>query len=106
VGLPQLSFALCQAVDQTAASTPNDWYAFSLCDMRHATPADAAQVATDESIPPALLTRARSIAVEHKSLTEKLANGFDTRAAKKLGEYSPIVNALQQWDKANEVCNF
>lgn len=72
--------------------------------MRHATPADVAQAATDDSIPPALLTRARSIAVEHKSLTDKLASGFDTRAAKKLGEYSPIVNALQQWDKANEVC--
>jgi peptide chain release factor 1 len=36
-------------------------------------------------------------------LTEKLSNGFDTRAAKKLGEYSPIVNALGEWDKANEV---
>lgn len=36
-------------------------------------------------------------------LTEKLSNGFDTRAAKKLGEYSPIVNALGEWNKANEV---
>jgi peptide chain release factor 1 len=56
-----------------------------------------------ESIPPALLTRARAIVSEHKELTEKLSNGFDTRAAKKLGEYSPIVNALGEWDKANEV---
>jgi peptide chain release factor 1 len=40
---------------------------------------------------------------EHKQLTDKLSNGFDTRAAKKLGEYSPIVNALGEWDKANEV---
>ncbi|KAI4638780.1 hypothetical protein J4E93_009808 [Alternaria ventricosa] len=58
--------------------------------------------ATSESIPPALLTRARAIVSEHKELTEKLSNGFDTRAAKKLGEYSPIVNALGEWDKANE----
>ncbi|KAI4909870.1 uncharacterized protein J4E92_010486 [Alternaria infectoria] len=58
--------------------------------------------ATSESIPPALLTRARAIVSEHKQLTEKLSNGFDTRAAKKLGEYSPIVNALGEWDKANE----
>ncbi|KAI4617193.1 uncharacterized protein J4E87_008433 [Alternaria ethzedia] len=58
--------------------------------------------ATFESIPPALLTRARAIVSEHKQLTEKLSNGFDTRAAKKLGEYSPIVNALGEWDKANE----
>ncbi|KAA8626271.1 peptide chain release factor 1 [Pyrenophora tritici-repentis] len=59
--------------------------------------------ASPESIPPALLARARAITTEHKELTEKLANGFDTRAAKKLGEYSPIVNALGEWDKANEV---
>ncbi|KAI4658053.1 uncharacterized protein J4E79_007034 [Alternaria viburni] len=58
--------------------------------------------ATSESIPPALLTRARAIVSEHKELTEKLSNGFDTRAAKKLGEYSSIVNALGEWDKANE----
>jgi peptide chain release factor 1 len=36
-------------------------------------------------------------------LTEKLADGFDTRAAKKLGQYSVIVNALKEWDSAREV---
>jgi peptide chain release factor 1 len=56
-----------------------------------------------EVVPAALLTRARDVALEHKQLTDKLANGFDTRTAKKLGEYSPIVNALGDWDKANEV---
>ena len=64
---------------------------------------DVAQAATSEAIPPALLTRARTVASEHKELTKRLADGFDTRAAKKVGEYSPIVNALQEWDKANEV---
>jgi peptide chain release factor 1 len=63
------------------------------------------QAATSETVPPALLTRARAIALEHRQLTDRLANGFDTRAAKKLGEYSPIVNALGDWDKANEVSN-
>ncbi|KAF2830631.1 release factor [Ophiobolus disseminans] len=58
--------------------------------------------ATSGNVPKALLTRARDIAIEHKVLSEKLANGFDTRAAKKLGEYSPIVNALGKWDKASE----
>ncbi|KAJ8115763.1 hypothetical protein OPT61_g2653 [Boeremia exigua] len=58
--------------------------------------------AASESVPPALLTRARNIAIEHKALTEKLANGFDTKSAKKLGEYSSIVSALQTWDRANE----
>lgn len=60
-------------------------------------------VAASDSIPPALLARARNIAVEHKTLTEKLADGFDTKSAKKLGEYGPIVSALEKWDKANEV---
>lgn len=58
---------------------------------------------TTEAVPKALLARARDIAVEHGQLTEKLANGFDTRSAKKLGEYSPIINALGEWDKASEV---
>jgi peptide chain release factor 1 len=61
------------------------------------------QAATSEVVPPALLTRARAVALEHSQLTDKLAVGFDTRSAKKLGEYSPIVNALGDWDKANEV---
>jgi len=55
-----------------------------------------------ETVPPALLSRARNIASEHKSLTKKLADGFDTKSAKKLGEYSSIVSALEKWDKANE----
>ncbi|KAH7093262.1 hypothetical protein FB567DRAFT_557250 [Paraphoma chrysanthemicola] len=60
------------------------------------------QSSTAESIPPALLTRARNVALEHKQLSEKLSSGFDTRVAKQLGAYSPIVNALREWDKANE----
>jgi hypothetical protein len=65
--------------------------------------ADNVQAAASEEVPQALLTRARAVAAEHKQLTEKLADGFDTRSAKKLGEYSPIVNALGAWNKANEV---
>jgi peptide chain release factor 1 len=57
---------------------------------------------TAESLPPALFSRARSIANEYDELTKKLANGFDTRAARKLGELSPVVNALKKWEKANE----
>jgi peptide chain release factor 1 len=41
--------------------------------------------------------------LEHKQLTDKLANGFDARAAKKLGEHKAIVDALKTWDKAKEV---
>lgn len=65
--------------------------------------ANPAKAASSESIPPALLARAQAITSEHKQLTDKLSNGFDTRAAKKLGEYGPIVNALGEWNKANEV---
>ena len=73
----------------------------SLNILQHVT--NAPEAASPESIPPALLARAQAITSEHKSLTEKLSNGFDTRAAKKLGEYGPIVNALGEWNKANEV---
>lgn len=78
------------------------------CLVRLVRPALARQVrlqstATSlDTVPPALLTRARDVALEHKQLTEKLANGFDTRAAKRVGECSPIVNALAEWDKASE----
>ncbi|KAH6632972.1 hypothetical protein C7974DRAFT_310076 [Boeremia exigua] len=53
-------------------------------------------------VSPALLSRARNIALEHKTLTEKLANDFDTKSAKRLGECSSVVRALETWDKANE----
>lgn len=65
--------------------------------------AQSIQASNPESIPPALLARARSVAAEHEQLTEQLADGFDTKAAKKLGQYSAIVEALKTWDKANEV---
>ncbi|OCK78097.1 release factor [Lepidopterella palustris CBS 459.81] len=58
--------------------------------------------AIPDSISPALLSRARAIAAEHDQLSKKLANGFDARAAKKLGEFSAVVNALKEWEKANE----
>ncbi|KAK3210230.1 hypothetical protein GRF29_44g2017777 [Pseudopithomyces chartarum] len=78
------------------------------CIVRFARPASRRQVrlqstaTSPETIPPALLSRARDIALEHTKLTEKLANGFDTRAAKRIGECGPIVTALGEWDKANE----
>ncbi|KAF2110596.1 hypothetical protein BDV96DRAFT_500673 [Lophiotrema nucula] len=62
----------------------------------------ACKVSTSESISPALLARARSIAREHKGLADKLANGFDARSAKKLGEHGGVVSTLKEWEKANE----
>ncbi|OCL05052.1 release factor [Glonium stellatum] len=58
--------------------------------------------ANPESISPALLSRAHALAAEHSQLAQKLANGFDARAAKKLGEISAVANALKEWEKANE----
>ncbi|KAF2737017.1 release factor [Polyplosphaeria fusca] len=57
---------------------------------------------TPESVPSALLARARSIAAEHRQLNEKLANGFDARAAKQLGQYGPVITALNEWQSASE----
>ncbi|KAL1851784.1 Peptide chain release factor 1, mitochondrial [Paecilomyces lecythidis] len=50
----------------------------------------------------ALLNRARSIAAEHASLSTHLSETFDAKTAKRIGELTPIVNALAEWDKANE----
>ncbi|OJD19861.1 hypothetical protein AJ78_00221 [Emergomyces pasteurianus Ep9510] len=54
------------------------------------------------SISPILLSRARSIADEHASLTSKLAEAFDPKIAKRAGELATTVTALKEWDKANE----
>jgi peptide chain release factor 1 len=54
------------------------------------------------TVPQALVARARAMAVEHGGFSDRLAHGFDARAAKKLGEYGPVVGALRTWDKANE----
>jgi peptide chain release factor 1 len=50
-----------------------------------------------------LLERARSITKEHSELSKKLDNGYDAKIAKKAGELSAVVTALQSWEKANEV---
>lgn len=74
------------------------------CDGRSFRPsAHNTAAAAPNTVPPALLTRARSIALEHGQLTEKLANAFDTRAAKRVGECGPVVHALREWEKAHEV---
>lgn len=51
----------------------------------------------------ALLNRARSVAAEHALLSSRLGETFDAKVAKRVGELTPIVNALAEWDKANEV---
>ncbi|KAG9513339.1 release factor, partial [Aureobasidium melanogenum] len=58
--------------------------------------------AADGAISPALLSRARSMAKEHDEITARLAENFDTKAAKKLGQLSSVTNALKEWEKAND----
>ncbi|KAF4306261.1 putative peptide chain release factor 1 protein [Botryosphaeria dothidea] len=58
--------------------------------------------ASPDSVSPAVLKRARAIAAEHAQLSQKLVDSFDTRTAKKVGETTPIVTALKEWERANE----
>lgn len=53
-----------------------------------------------EGLSPALLTRARSITEEHKTLAEKVAADYDTNSAKRLGQLSATASALKEYDDA------
>ncbi|KAK5131690.1 hypothetical protein LTR08_000744 [Meristemomyces frigidus] len=55
---------------------------------------------TRDTVSPALLSRARSIADEHATLSQKLATDYDARAAKRLGELQPTSSAVKEYDKA------
>lgn len=46
------------------------------------------------------------MAAEHAKLTEQLAESFDTKTAKRIGELARVTNALKEWENANEVCSF
>ncbi|KIW00949.1 uncharacterized protein PV09_07475 [Verruconis gallopava] len=54
------------------------------------------------TIYPALLSRARRIAAEHKLLSKQLENDYSLAIAKKAGALASIVDELQKWEKANE----
>ncbi|KAF9887116.1 hypothetical protein FE257_010491 [Aspergillus nanangensis] len=56
----------------------------------------------DTGLSPALLIRARSLADEHSNLSAQLAESFDAKTAKRIGELAPIANVLGEWDSANE----
>ncbi|TKA83979.1 hypothetical protein B0A55_00254 [Friedmanniomyces simplex] len=53
------------------------------------------------NISPALLSRARTIAQEHATLTNRLATEYDANAAKRLGELQSTSSAVKQYDKAS-----
>ena len=55
------------------------------------------------TISPVLLARARSIASEHSELSERLTWNYDSDIAKRVGDLSNAVMALQGWETANDV---
>ncbi|KAK7746325.1 Peptide chain release factor 1, mitochondrial [Cytospora paraplurivora] len=52
------------------------------------------------TLPQVLLERARKLAAEHDQLSEKLADNFDTKVAKRAGEIAGVVSALREWESA------
>lgn len=51
----------------------------------------------------ALLARARSLTNEHSTLSAHLAEVFDAKLAKRVGELAPIASTLKEWEHANSV---
>lgn len=58
---------------------------------------------SDSGLSPVLLTRARLLASEHAKLTDRLAESFDAKIAKRAGELAPVTSVLKEWDNANDV---
>ncbi|KAI2816452.1 hypothetical protein CBS63078_6232 [Aspergillus niger] len=57
---------------------------------------------TDSSgLSQALLARARSLTSEHSTLSAHLAEVFDAKLAKRVGELAPIASTLKEWEHAN-----
>ncbi|KAI1475143.1 release factor [Daldinia eschscholtzii] len=52
------------------------------------------------NLPSVLLRRAQNIAAEHDKLVADLANEFDSKLAKRVGELSRVANALKEWEAA------
>ncbi|PWY65035.1 peptide chain release factor 1 [Aspergillus heteromorphus CBS 117.55] len=57
---------------------------------------------TDSGLSPGLLARARSLATEHSTLSAHLADAFDAKAAKRIGELALIASTLKEWEHANK----
>lgn len=52
------------------------------------------------NLPLVLLQRARNIAAEHDKLASTLADEFDSKTAKRVGELSRVAEALKEWEAA------
>lgn len=58
---------------------------------------------SDVGLSAVLLNRARSAANEHADLSKLLAENFDTKIAKRVGELTPVTKALREWENTNNV---
>ncbi|RMZ91283.1 hypothetical protein DV736_g1491, partial [Chaetothyriales sp. CBS 134916] len=56
---------------------------------------------TTSIISPVLLQRARTMAAEHSTLSGQNAASYTVEAAKRIGELSPVADAVRQWDEAH-----
>ena len=63
-------------------------------------PAGALQ---QNSIPPTMLERARSIAADYENLSKQISTNYDSKVAKKVGELSPTAEALKDWERVSNV---
>ncbi|KAI9823136.1 MAG: hypothetical protein M1832_002579 [Thelocarpon impressellum] len=54
--------------------------------------------APGDGLSPALLGRARSLAGEHDRLSKAVAEDFDSRSARRVGELSHVTRALRRWE--------
>ena len=50
-----------------------------------------------------LLSRARSVAAEHATLSSQLAESFNANIARRASELAPVTNTLKDWVDTNEV---
>lgn len=58
---------------------------------------------TAKTISPALLARARSISAEHDRLSQQISTSYDVKIARKAGELSATVKALNEWESEQKV---
>lgn len=56
----------------------------------------------DNGLSISLLNRARAVATEHDNLSKSLAEKYDSKTAKRVGELARVTNALKEWERAKE----
>ncbi|KAI4170752.1 MAG: hypothetical protein LQ346_008830 [Caloplaca aetnensis] len=72
--------------------------------MRFSANSDARfQSTAAPKISSSLIGRAQAIAAEHDKLTQQIQHEYNGQIARKIGELSPVTNALKEWQSADKV---